>query len=187
MRRKLYIFVVCTALLGVLIVSWWARQPSVSTPTTGVSQVKAATTDDTVEYINDYLRMQLPKRFVAKQPVIGSGKPIYFQQLLTAPLQNSGGVFSDQIAVVVGALPVGGLVEVSDVQLRARSSEYAIVATNTPNVVAYESVDSPTYEIGYFIGGPQKYASVVLTTSLANKNQAEEQTKNTLRTLEWRN
>lgn len=171
--------------MGIIVVSWWARQPSVATNNGSTTQVKAATTDDIATYTNDYIRMQIPKRFVAKQPTIGTGKPIYFQQLLTAPIQNSGGVFSDQLAVVVGALPLGGLPQVSDIQLRARSSEYVPIQTDSANVVAYESIHSSTYEVGYFTSNGQMYTSIVASTSLANKNQAKELVKNAVLSLEW--
>ena len=185
-KRNRYIVIVGVVVAGITTLSWWARQPSVSKPAPTASQVKAATTDDVTSYQNDYISMQLPKRFVAKQPNVGSGKPLYIQQLLTVPLQEGGGIFSDQLAIVVGVMPQAGITELSDVHLRARSPEYVAVVTNNATMIAYESNKQSTYEIGYFIGHGDTYASVVLTTSAAESQKARELVKHITESLVWR-
>lgn len=184
-KRSKYIGVIGITVVALMTLSWWANKPSVSNPSNAVSQVKSATTEDTVPYTNDYISLLVPQRFMAKQPKLGSGQPLFVQQLLTVPLQNGGGIFSDQLAIVVGSLPPTGLQEVSDVQLRARSGQYTAVPTNIASTVVYESTDQSIYEIGYFTSNNAQYASIVLTTTYANANLAKEQAKNIVQSLQW--
>ena len=184
MRKKLAILSVMIFILGVGVFYSWAKQPAVSTSTIAQSQVKAAVSEEFVDYTNEYVSMQIPKRFVVKPATIGNGRPLYFQQLLTVPLQN-GGLFSDQLAVVVGKLPSGGLEEVSDVHLRSRSKEYVRIETLLSDTVAYESVHESSYEIAYFNHQNTKYISVVLTTSASSAQTAKEQAGRIMQSLQW--
>ncbi len=184
-RNKLYVALVPTALIAVFAITWWANQPVVSVPGSTNTQVKAAVTEEFAPYNNDYMALQIPKRFVAKQPKIGTASTLYLQQLFTVPPQNGGGVFSDQLAIVVGQLPSGGLQEVSAVQFRGRSADYTQVTTDIPNTIVYELANQSKYEIGYFTIHSTNYSSIVLTTTSADANKAKEQLSKILSTLQW--
>ena len=183
--KQRYLVAAVGMAVPVIAFTVWARQPSVTTTNVQQPQVQAATTQNDTRYVNDYLSMNIPSEFSEKPAQIGTGRPLFIQQLLTiAP--TSERLLGDQIAVVVGALPSGGLREVADVHMRLRSTDYTQIDTTLVNTVAFKSSKDARYEVGYFIQNDALYASIVWTTTLDRVTHVNEHIRTLVNSIVWR-
>ena len=188
-RRLGFSATLLLVIIGTTIFVIWSRGPSASKIVVSEKPVKGAQTADftTQAYINDHLSTQIPKRYLIKTTNIGEGKPLYIQQLLATQPTSSTGLSSDQLAITVGKLPVGGLNEVSDVTLRQRTSDYTAPQLSWlgTNAVVYQK-DTNNYELGMFVADQNRYATIVATVSSDKKAQSMRELQTIYQTLIWR-
>lgn len=189
-KRRLGIGVAAMVVVGVVVYVYWSHGPSVSKISKIDQSVKGAQSPDytTKLFQNDYLSVQIPKRYQTKTTNFGTGKPLFVQQLLAS--QSTGGAagfYSDQLALTVGKLPTGGLKELSDIQLRRRTSDYTALQYDWlgTNALVYENALSG-YEIGLFIAGSNRYVTLVLSGTADKKEQLQHELQTLYVTLIWR-
>lgn len=163
---------------------YWSNQP-VTTKITVEQNVKGATTPDYAlkSYANSYFSANMPARFSNRTSITGRGQPTLLQQLFSAPGSSSS--FADQLAITVGVLPTGGVQNVADVQLRARTPSYVPLTFSWLTTgTAYERTDEG-YELDIFLTHGQDYAAIVLTGLMSSKEQLTHEMQLLVTSISW--
>ncbi len=165
--------------------AYWSNQPAETTPTNQANVKGAETPDYTLKpYSNEYFSGQLPARFTSRSATAGTGQPLLWQQLLAAP--SDANLYADQFAISVGVLPMGGLGDVSSVQLRQRSDEYTELHFSwlPADGIAFERTDQG-YELGVFLRHGTRYAALVLSGLNDRKEQMTHEMQLFVNSMSW--
>jgi hypothetical protein len=174
--------------LGVLVVVFllWSSGPSAADIRVPDRDVKGAVTNDasTKDVAYDKLSLKIPSRLQTKTKNIGTGKPLYVQELFAEPVRDSASLFGDQLAITIGTLPSGGFIDIPDIQLRTRDAAYTVLETNS-TLMRYEK-SGTTYEIGVFLQNGEYYASFVLTGSRAKEAVLKSELGALVTSVTWR-
>ena len=165
----------------------WSNDPATTTPVQ-VANVQGIITPDfsTKLVSNAYFSAQFPTRFSIRRSTDGSGNPVYLQQLYTAT--SNSDLYSDQMAITIGKIPVEGVKGVSDVQLRAISKDYGQLFFQwlpDQNAIAYEK-STHGYELGVFLGHDQYYVDVVTSGTVSNKEQIIHEMQALISSIKWK-
>ncbi len=153
--------------------SRWANSP---VSTSGIAQPVHNVAGDFTEprftaFSGVYFTADLPSNFSIKTNKDTPEGPIKSQMLFATQSQNPGATLSNQLAITIGTLPSGGIVNTSAVSLRQRSPDFAAESHDwlPAQALAFTGGQSE-FEMSVFMPGTETYAAIVLTGSPNNKD-----------------
>lgn len=184
MKKRIMFGAICSIVASFILFYLWSQGPS-GTSVTSRTEVKGAVTTEEVKVIkNEYVLLQIPERFVLKNQATSIGLPLVLQQLYATKQQDVESLFSDQLAITVRSLPVGGLTELSDLVLRQRTDGYTKTLNSVVGAYTFDKIDT-NYEGSAFYANDKYSIAVVITGPVVRADKLRLERERILRSIEW--
>ena len=181
-RTSGLIAIIFTILAGVGYIYYWASSPATSKIiTTSTASSVQTLKDQKVSLANFSTVADGDMRI--QQDKIGNGSPIFEQVVMLSNNVQAG----DQVAITIGTLDSGGLVESSGIKLRTiQTDNYKPLRSfNSAPEGAIMFAKQNGYEKSVFWSNGNKYAAVVVSGNVARSNQLDALLAKVLKNWTW--
>ena len=184
-KRKILLIFAVVVFVTLLSFFVWSSGPSVAVIKSKLTDVKGVSVTEPSVYEVDYqqLSLKISDQYVSINKLTGLGRPLYMQQLFKVPIKNANSVFGNQLAVTIGSVHGIGLSEVSDVKLRNRDKNYALISDQN-DIMVFEK-NTSNYEIGAFIKKGANYTSIVYSGPISSQSTLKKELNNCIESVIW--